>query len=204
MAPADALRRYLGWCPSAEARSTRPAPGPGGHISTDQGGADADPTAGGWWHRYHHQLLVMAVLVSSAMAAAFLRHGSIPDYHIMIPAIAIGLGVFIGLLASQGRRYDQVACGEFVGGRGDRRERIIRYLRTLTLSVPATCVGMVAGVALVALLGGEQEVLIFLLGMSMGIWTLLGITVAWERRHRLILVTDGGSYYTVSHEERDT
>jgi len=146
----------------------------------------------------------MAVLLSSGMAAAALRHGSILDYHIMIPGIAIGLGAFIGLLASQGRRYDRVACGEFVRGRGDRRERIIRCLRTQTLSVPGTCVVIIAGVALFILLGWWETILAFLLGMSIIGWGLLGITVAWERRHRLILVTDGGSYFAVSQEERAT
>jgi len=204
MAPADALRRYLWKCPATGVRNSQPSHGPGAHIANSPDRADPRLPGPGWWHRYHHQLLVMAVLVSVGIAAAAIRHGSILDYHFMIPGIAIGLGAFIGLLASQGRRYDQVACGKFVRGRGDGRERIIRYLRTWTLSVPGTCGGIIAGTTLLIALGWREMIPAYLLGMSISGWGILGITVAWERRHRLILVTDGGSYFAVSHEERET
>jgi hypothetical protein len=192
----DALKKYLGWCPQELSKSSLVAIDTGWNTSGGTGGWARNPTGEhGWWNLYHNHILVMAALVTAAATILFLLFGELSGSSVVISAIAIGLGYLIGSLASQGRRFRKVVAGEFVRGRGDRKERIVRYLRTLQFSVPATCGVLFVGVALFALLGWWELILTFLLGMSILSWVHLGITIVWEWRNGMTLISDSGSFF---------
>jgi hypothetical protein len=201
----DALKKYLGWCPRELSKCSMTAIDTGWNTSGGTGGWSRNPTGGhGWWNLYHNHILVMATLVTAATTILFLLFGELSGSSVVITAIAIGLGYLIGSLASQDKRFRKVIAGELVRGRGDRKERIVRYLRTLQFSVPATCGALFVGVALFALLEWWELILTFLLGMSILSWIHLGITIIWERRNGMTLVSDSGSFFAVSGEERIT
>lgn len=201
----DALKRHVGWCPQELSKCSVAALDSGWNASGGTGGWDRNPTGEQWWwNLYHNHILVMATLVTGAAAILFLLFGELSGFSVFITAIAIGLGYLIGSLASQDKRFMKVVAGKYVRGRGDRKDRIIRYLRTLQLSVPATCGVVFVGLALFALLGWWKQILTFILGMSILSWVHLCITAVWERRNGMTLVSESGSFFAVSRKERGT
>lgn len=195
----DALKKYLSWCPRERSWVGNTVKEPGWRVTGETGGRDGVPPGRfGWWRQYHNQLLIMAVLVSAAAAALFLLVGEISGYHVVPVGIAIGTGSCIGFLLSYRKRYARVAAGEFVRAHRSRAQCIIRYMKSLTFSVPASSGVIVAGVAFFALLGMLGQILGFMLGMSITCWTLYCITVFWEQSRHTILISEKGSMYTLS------
>jgi len=186
-----AIRRLMGWCPMAGSMRTdlavRPAttavPGGEGGIS---------PTGPGWWHRYHNQLLVAAVAFSAAAAAAFLLIEDVPGHPTVWTSLAIGVGAFIGFLLGCRKQYARVAAGEFIRANMSRRQRVIR-----NLSMPVAAVLLVAFMGYFVLSGMPGWIVGFTLALSLAVWAQYGVTILWERRHRMIVIAEKGSMYTL-------
>ena len=199
MFPADALKEYLGWCPREHPWKENAARSPG--WSSTDGNGGWDPTTRGrfgGWNVYHNQVLVMAVLVSVAAAALFLIFGKASGYRVFASGIAIGLGTSIGFLISYRRKYELIAEGEFRKAKGSRKERIIQYWKNLRFSVPATLVILAACVVLLGLLGLIGPILGLMVGMSLCCWDILCVTIFWERRRRMTLISEKGSIFAVN------
>lgn len=195
---AETIRAYLGWCPAArEMQANRPV-----HpefrtdgVSGGRGGRAAIDA--GWWSRYRNRVLVSAVALSPAAAAVLILAEGVAGYPIVPTAIAIGVGSAIGFLISYRKWFGRVAAGEFVRVCGTGRERLIRRVRALALSMPAFFVVLVAAAGGFALSGMVGQALALVLGGSLICWTAYCFTLLWERQHRAVLIAERGSMYTV-------
>ena len=54
-----------------------------------------------------------------------------------------------------------------------------------------------AGMAYLVLEGMFDRLLGLLLGVSLICWVWFGLTILWERRHRMIVIAEKGSMYTL-------
>ena len=196
MFPVDALKRHAGWCPQTMPLSDATATDAEQRITRETGGWDRNPShESGWWNVYHNQILVMALLVTGTTAVLFFRIGAVSEYRVVLYGIAVGLGSAIGFLAGFEKKYGKVSTGTYVRGCGTRSERIKRYFRTLSFSVPAALVSCAACVMVFGLLGVIGPILWLMLGFSFTTWISLGITVFWEQRHQMTLISESGSMY---------
>ena len=113
------------------------------------------------------------------------------------------MGLAIGrerssLLLGCRKQYAQIAAGEF------RRENMSRQLRiTRELSVPVAFILLLALMAYLLQEGLFDQILGFMLGLSLAFWALYGITVLWERRHQATLIAEKGSMYVVDMERSE-
>ena len=187
----ETLRAYLGWCPMAGSmRAEFPVRyaatvAPGGQDGLFQ----AEP---GWWNRYHNQILVAALATSTATATALLLIGDTPGYLVRWGGLGFGVGWVIGFLLGHRKQYARIAAGEFRRENMTRRQRIIR-----DLNVPVAFVILVAFLAYLVQYGIFDQIIGFMLGLSLISWAMYGITLFWERRHRAILIAEKGSMYTL-------
>ncbi len=198
MSFAETIRAYLGWCPVARNMQANLPVFP--EVRTDgvSGGRDgASAAASGWWSRYRNQVLVSAVVLSAAAAALFLLVEDVAEYRIVPMAIAIGAGSAVGLLISYRKWFGRVAAGEFAQVCGTGRQRIIRRVRALALSMPAFFVVLIVAVVGFALSGMVGQTLAFVLGASFICWNQYCFTLLWERQHRAILIAERGSMYII-------
>jgi len=190
MSLVETIRAYLGWCPMARpVRMDLPVrPGtvaaPGGR----EGALRVEP---GWWNRYHNQLLVMALIVSAATAILFLLIGDTSGYPVVWMGLGFGVGWTIGFLLSYRKQYARITAGEFRRENMSRRQRIVR-----DLSVPVAAVILIAALAYLVQNGMFGQIIAFMLGLSLIGWTTYGITIIWERRHRITMIAEKGSVYT--------
>lgn len=188
----ETIRAYLGWCPLQASMRTDLAVRSAAAAAA--GGQDgplrAEP---GWWKRYHNQLLITAIAFSAAAAALFtLVEDAPPGYPAVWTGLAIGVGATLGILLSYRKQYARVAAGEFRRDNMTKRQRIIRYL-----SLPVASVLLAAVMAYFVLGGMFDRILGLMLGLSFIFWTLYGLTILWERRHKAIMIAEWGSVYTV-------
>jgi hypothetical protein len=184
----ETIRAYLGWCPMAGAM--RPELAVRSAAAAAAGGQDgplrAEP---GWWKRYHNQLLITAIAFSAAAAALFtLVEDAPPGYPAVWTGLAIGVGAALGFLLSYRKQYARVAAGEFVRDNMTKRQRIVRYL-----SLPVASVLLAVVMAYFVLGGMFDRILGLMLGLSFIFWTLYGLTILWERRHKAIMIAEWGS-----------
>ena len=191
MALLETLRAYLGWCPMAGSmRAEFPvryaaAPAPGGQ----DGALRVEP---GWWNRYHNQLLVMALIASVATAILFLLIGDTSGYPVVWVGLGFGVGWTIGFLLSYRKQYARITAGEFRRENMSRRQRLVR-----DLSVPVAAVILVVFLAYFVQSGMFGQIIAFMLGLSLIGWITYGITILWERRHRITMIAERGSVYTM-------
>jgi hypothetical protein len=198
----DAVKRHVGWCPRTMPRKEGMSTDSEHSITRDTGGWGRNPYhQSGWWNIYHNQLLVMALLVTGATAVLFFLIGDVSEYRVVVYAIAVGLGSAIGFLASFERKYGQIATGKYVRGYGTGSERIKRYFRTLSFSVPATLVTLAACVMVFGMLGLVGQILWLMYGFSLASWISLCITLYWERRRQMTLISKSGSMYATGRSE---
>jgi len=191
MSLVETIRAYLGWCPMARpVRMDLPVrPGtvaaPGGR----EGALRVEP---GWWNRYHNQLLVMALIASAATAILFLLIGDKSGYPVVWTGLGFGVGWTIGFLLSYRKQYARITAGEFRRENMSRRQRLVR-----DLSVPVAAVILIAALAYIVQNGMPGWIVGFMLGLSLIGWTTYGITIIWERRHRITMIAEKGSMYTL-------
>jgi hypothetical protein len=195
----DAVKRHVGWFPRTMPRKEAMSTDSEQSSTRESGGWDQNPYhKSGWWNIYHNQLLVMALLVTGATAVLFFLIGDVSAYRVVVYGIAVGLGSAIGFLAGFERKYGQIATGKYVRGHGTGSER---YFRTLSFSVPATLVTLAACVMVFGLLGLVGPILWLMLGFSFTTWILLCITLYWERRRQMTLISKSGSMYATGRSE---
>ena len=186
-----AIRRLMGWCPMAGSMRTDLAVRPA--TTAVPGGRDGIPRIGsGWWHRHHSQLLVAALGASTATTALVILFGDASGHLAMWTGLAVGVGALLGSLLSYRSRYARVAAGEFRRENMSRRQCVVQYLR-----MPAAAVLVAAGMAYLVLEGMFDRLLGLLLGVSLICWVWFGLTILWERRHRMIVIAEKGSMYTL-------
>ena len=191
MSLVETIRAYLGWCPMQGAMRADLPMRP--DMTAAPGGQDGFPRAGsGWWSRYHNQALVLAVAFSAAAAAAFLLIEDVPGHPTVWTGLAIGVGAFIGFLLGCRKQYARVAAGEFIRANMSRRQRVIR-----NLSMPVAAVLLVAFMGYFVLSGMPGWIVGFTLALSLAVWAQYGVTILWERRHRMIVIAEKGSMYTL-------
>lgn len=187
----ETIRAYLGWCPLQASMRTDLAVRSAAAAAA--GGQDgplrAEP---GWWKRYHNQLLITAIAFSAAAAALFIFVEDAFGYPAVWTGPAIGVGATLGILLSYRKQYARVAAGEFRRDNMTKRQRIIRYL-----SLPVASVLLAVVMAYFVLGGMFDRILGLMLGLSFIFWTLYGLTILWERRHKAIMIAEWGSVYTV-------
>lgn len=187
----ETIRAYLGWCPLQASMRTDLAVRSAAAAAA--GGQDgplrAEP---GWWKRYHNQLLITAIAFSAAAAALFIFVEDAFGYPAVWTGPAIGVGAALGFLLSYRKQYARVAAGEFRRDNMTKRQRIIRYL-----SLPVASVLLAVVMAYFVLGGMFDRILGLMLGLSFIFWTLYGLTILWERRHKAIMIAEWGSVYTV-------
>ena len=187
----ETIRAYLGWCPMQASMRPDLAVRPATAIAG--GGRDAAfRTEPGWWKRYHNQLLITAMAFSAAAAALFILFEDASGHLAVWTGLAIGVGALFGSLLSYRSRYARVAAGEFVRDNMTRRQRIVR-----PLSLPVASVLLAVVMAYFVLGGMFDRILGLMLGLSFIFWTLYGLTIPWERRHKAIMIAEWGSVYTV-------
>ena len=198
----DAVKRHVGWCPRTMPRKEEIVTDSEQSNTRESGGWDKNPYhESGWWNIYHNQLLVMALLVTGATALLFFLIGDVSEYRVVVYGIAVGLGSAIGFLAGFEKKYGQIATGKYVRGHGAGSERIKQYFRTLSFSVPATLVTLAACVMVFGLLGLVGPILWLMYGFSLASWISLCITLYWERRRQMTLISKSGSMYTMGRSE---
>ena len=191
MSLVETIRAYLGWCPMAgPVRMDLPVrPGTVAAPGRREGALRVEP---GWWNRYHNQLLVMALIASAATAMLFLLIGDTSGYPVVWTGLGFGVGWTIGFLLSYRKQYARVTAGEFRRENMSRRQRLVR-----DLSVPVAAVILIAALAYIVQNGMPGWIVGFMLGLSLIGWTTYGITIIWERRHRITMIAEKGSMYTL-------
>jgi len=106
--------------------------------------------------------------------------------------LGFGVGWTIGFLLSYRKQYARITAGEFRRENMSRRQRIVR-----DLSVPVAAVILIAALAYLVQNGMFGQIIAFMLGLSLIGWTTYGITIIWERRHRITMIAEKGSVYTM-------
>jgi hypothetical protein len=187
----ETIRAYLGWCPMRDSMRldlpVRPAT-----AAAPAGGNGTLRVRPGWWSRYHNQLLIAALAFSAAAAILFLLVEDVWGYPAVGTGLAIGAGGAFGFLLGYRKQYARVAAGEFIRANMSRRQRVIR-----DLSMPVAAVLLVAFMGYFVLSGMPGWIVGFTLALSLAVWAQYGVTILWERRHRMIVIAEKGSMYTL-------
>jgi hypothetical protein len=153
-------------------------------VPARPGGLPGKPIS--WSDRYHNTLLVNAITMAMLTAGLFLLL-----WDPTIPPVFIGAGIGFGAIAGAvlwlwyPKRYAPVATGGSLEPGGSQRGR---YLIILGI-----CIAVIALVAYSGWTGLFGPLLALMLGVSIFAWASYGITVLWEGRHRVTLVSEEGS-----------
>jgi len=191
----ETIRKYLGWCPNQRALKATMAGQPDWQTGDAPGDRGALPHSDpGWYNQYHNQLLIMAVNMTLATTAVFFLFDNPADltWKGIIIGISIGISASLVTLWDSWKRYDRIEAGEFITVNETKKQRNLRYIGILILSL--VVIGLIAFWVI-------NDKVFFILAVMLGVcgvtWVSYLTVVVWERRHHKVVISEKKSMYTV-------
>jgi len=191
----ETIRKYLGWCPNQRVLKATMAGQPDWQTGDAPGDRGALPHSDpGWYNRYHNQLLIMAVNMTLATTALFFLFGNSEEliWKGIFIGISIGISASLVTLWHSWKRYDRIEAGEFITLNETKKQRNLRYIGILILSL--VVIGSISFWAI-----NDKVFFIFglLLGVCMVTWVSYLTVLVWERRHHKVVISKKQSMYSV-------
>ena len=191
----EKMKFRLGWCPCAQAMNTYRAVTMESTAENVPSGRGALPDTGRCWqNRYRNQVLMMAVALTFSAAALFLLFDTNPDIHrkALVIGISVGIATILVTLWHSWKRYDGIDAGEFRRIYETNRQRTLRYIGILVVSI-----AVIGSMAWWAMNGNFGFILAGFVGACMVVWASYLTVVVWERLRHKIVMSEKKSMYTV-------